>query len=182
MEYPEKANDTHSPATENIGGAKLGREYLALLLRIILIVLIGVLVFTKVFLITRVSGNDMYPALRDGDLIVAFRLNRKYEKNDAVVYTCGDGRLVGRIAALAHDTVMIDEHGILSVNGTEQIGEILFSTYAEKELSYPYTVPDGCVFILNDYRTHGEDSRKTGGVRLENIEGKVITLLRRRGI
>ena len=45
-----------------------------------------------------------------------------------------------------------------------------------------YTVPEGCLFLLNDCRTQGEDSRHFGGVPEKNVAGKVITLLRRRGL
>ena len=180
-----KVNDTHAGITENgsaNGKTSLMKGYLLLLGRVVLIAVIGVIVFTKVFLITQMNGNGMFPALRDGDLIVAFRLQGGFAKNDVVVYSCGGERYVGRIAALERDTVMIDDSGILTVNGTEQIGEILFPTYADGGLSFPFTVPDGCVFVLGDHRTDGGDSREKGAVSLESIEGKVITLLRRRGI
>lgn len=49
-------------------------------------------------------------------------------------------------------------------------------------MTYPYTVPEGCLFILNDYRTHGRDSRHFGAVPQQDAAGKVITLLRRRGL
>ena len=181
MALLKKTNAPPSP-DEKTERSKLAAGYFALLVRILVVAAIGVLVFTKVFLITQVQGNDMYPALRDGDLIIAFRLHRGYAKNDVAVYSCGGERSVGRIAALEHDTVMMDESGILSVNGTEQLGEILFPTYAEDGIEYPYTVPDGCVFILNDHRTAGKDSREKGAIPLEDVSGKVITLLRRRGI
>jgi len=43
-------------------------------------------------------------------------------------------------------------------------------------------VPEGCVYILGDYRTQSEDSRDFGAVPLEAVEAKVITLLRRRSL
>jgi len=38
------------------------------------------------------------------------------------------------------------------------------------------------VFILGDYRTQSEDSRDFGAVPLDDIAGKVITVLRRRSL
>ena len=173
-------------ATGKTAGAahlsETARGYLRLLLRIALLAAAAVLLLTKVFLITRVRGNEMFPAIRDGDLIAVFRLQRSYAKNDVVVYTYGDSTYVGRIAALAHDVVTIDESGVLSVNGTEQHGEILYPTYAKGSLTYPYTVSEGGVFILGDERTAAHDSRERGEIAAENIEGKVIGLLRRRGL
>lgn len=156
--------------------------YLRLLLRIVLIALFSLLVFTKVFLVTQASGNDMFPSIKDGDLILAFRLQRNYSKNDVVVYTCDQKTAIGRIAALEGDVVTLDDSGVLTVNGTEQSGEILYPTYAKEQLTYPYKVPPGSVFLLGDYRTVAHDSRSSGALPLGDIEGKVITILRRRGL
>lgn len=38
------------------------------------------------------------------------------------------------------------------------------------------------MFILGDYRTQTEDSRDHGPIPMEDVEAKVITILRRQGI
>ena len=87
------------------------------------------------------------------------------------------------VVVAAGDEVDMDEDGNLTVNGALQTGEILYPTYAgEDGPAYPYTVPEGCVFLLGDYRTQTLDSRDFGAISMENVEGKVITLLRRRGL
>lgn len=169
-------------ALKRRGMSELMAGYTALILRILLIAFIGATLFTKVFLIHQVTGNEMFPSVKDGDLLIAFRLQKSYAKNDVVVCVSDGKRYVGRIAALEHDVVTIDDSGIISVNGTEQNGEILYPTYAGDDLIYPYKVSDGAVFVLSDYRTSAHDSRERGEIALENVEGKVITLLRRRGL
>ena len=164
------------------GLSETAAGYMALIGRILFIIAVGVIVFSKVFLITQVTGNEMFPAVKDGDLIIAFRLHRGYTKNDIIAYSYDGKTYVGRIAALEHDVVTMDENGILSVNGTEQHGEILYPTYPGNGLSYPHTVLEGCVFVLGDYRTAARDSRERGDIPPENVEGKVISLLRRRGL
>lgn len=156
--------------------------YWSLLLRILFLALAGWVMFTQVFLITQVSGNAMFPAVKDGDLVIAFRLQQEYAKNDVVVYTADGEPHIGRIAARATDVVTLDESGTLLVNGTTQSGEIMYPTYAKEGMEYPYKVPEGQVFILGDYRTQTEDSRDFGSIPLENVQGKVITILRRRGL
>ena len=156
--------------------------YIALMGRILLIAAAAWLVFTKVFLVMQVTGDEMFPAMKDGDLIIAFRLQKDYAKNDIVAYSYGGEKCVGRVAALEHDVVMLGEDGILSVNGTEQHEEILYPTYAGDSLVYPYKVSDGEVFVLGDYRTAAHDSRERGEIPMESIEGKVISLFRRRGL
>lgn len=156
--------------------------YWSLLLRILFLAAVFWALLTYVFLITQVSGNDMFPAVKDGDLVIGFRLQQDYAKGDVVVYTAGGKTRFGRIAARETDVVTLDDSGTLLVNGTAQSGEILYPSYAKEGLEYPYRVPEGQVFILGDYRTQTEDSRDFGAVPMENVKAKVITILRRRGL
>lgn len=158
------------------------QSYISLVLRILFLVLAGWVMFTQVFLITLANGNAMFPAVKDGDLVIAFRIQQEYAKNDVIVYTADGKTHIGRIVARATDTVTADDSGTLFVNGTNQTGEILYPTYAKEGLTYPYTVPEGHVFVLGDYRTQTEDSRDFGPISMENVQGKVITILRRRGL
>ncbi len=160
--------------------AEIRNGYISLLIRIIVLALIGWLLFTQVFLIAQASGNDMFPAVKDGDLLIGFRMQRDYQKDDVVVYERNGRLCVGRIIGRETDVITLDDSGTLLVNGTAQGGEILFPTYAKERLEYPYTVPEGTVFILGDYRTQAEDSRDFGCVAMEDVKAKVITILRRR--
>ena len=58
----------------------------------------------------------------------------------------------------------------------------MYPTYAKDEVKYPYTVPEGMVFILGDYRTQAVDSRDFGAVEQKDVQAKVITILRRRSL
>ena len=156
--------------------------YRSLLVRVLVIAAAGYLFFTQLFLITQVSGMDMFPALKDGDLAIVFRMQREYAKNAVIVYRTPDGVRFGRIAAREGDVIFMDESGTWQVNGTTQGGEILYPTYALEGIEYPYRVPEGCVFVLGDYRTKATDSRMDGPVAMEDVAGKVITILRRRGL
>ncbi|MGM9628676.1 MAG: signal peptidase I [Faecousia sp.] len=156
--------------------------YVSLLLRCIVLIVVLVILFSQVFLITQVSGNDMFPAIKDGDLVFAYRLQKDLSKNDVIVYRYNGELRVGRILGRPGDVIMMDESGTLLVNGTAQGGEIMYPTYAKENYTYPYVVPEDSYFILGDYRTQTEDSRDFGPVVLSSIQGKVITILRRRGI
>ncbi len=156
--------------------------YASLLVRLIVIAAAGYLFVTELFLIAQVGGMDMFPALKDGDLAIVFRLQQEYAKDDVVAYESTEGLRFGRIVARASDVVMMDDTGTLTVNGTVQSGEILYPTYALEGVEYPYRVPEGCVFVLGDYRTRATDSRTFGAISLDEVSGKVITILRRRGL
>lgn len=156
--------------------------YRTLFVRVLGLVLAGWFLLSKVFFITQVSGNDMFPAMKDGDLVIAFRLQQAYVKNDVVVYQINGKTHIGRVIAKETDYVQLDDSGSLLVNGTDQSGEILYPTYAKDGITYPYAVLEGQVFVLGDYRTQAKDSRDFGAISLKNVQGKVITILRRRGL
>ena len=171
-----------SPHEGKDQGELLLRDLLRLLLRLAVIAVIGLLLFGKVFLLCQMKGTDMFPALKDGDLLLAYRLQKDYRKNDVVIYEAEGIRRAGRIVAREGDRVLITEDGLLRVNGTVLRGEILYPTEPRSGMEETYTVPRKSVFILGDYRTEARDSRDFGPVSVKQVEGKLITVLRRRGI
>ena len=158
------------------------RSYLSLFSRCIVLALALFLLLTQVFLITQVHGNEMFPALEDGDLVFGYRLQSTYSKNDVVVYTVDGETKIGRILGRGGDILMMDDSGNLQVNGTTQGGDIMYPTYAKEGYEYPFVVPEDSFFLLGDYRTQCEDSRDFGHIQADDVQGKVITILRRRGI
>ena len=168
--------------------ARVRAGYRALGLRILSVALILYLVFTFGFLICQNHGQGMFPAMKDGDLCIIFRtpaqtlMGERFAAGDIVAYRAEGKRYIGRVAAVAGDVIQMNDSGSLTVNGSGQSGEILFPTYARGELAYPYTVPQGCLYVLGDRRTDTQDSRDFGPIPMESVEGKVITILRRRGL
>jgi signal peptidase I len=140
-------------------------------------------VFTFVFGLARISGESMYPRLRDGDLILYYRLDRNYSQGEVVTFRINGNRRTARVVATGGDVVDITEEGQLLVNGNVQEEEIFYPTEkASAGITYPCTVEEGSYFVLCDFRTASTDSRDYGTISGKDISGKVITLLRRRGI
>lgn len=160
----------------------LWKGYLSLLLRTLIFLVILALLFTQVLFLKRVSGNDMFPSLKDGDLALGFRLDREYRSGDVVLYEAGGALHFGRILALGGNVVNISGNGSVQINGVTESGEILFPTENRGSLEYPYQVAEDSVFILGDYRTEADDSRTYGAIQKSSIRGKVLSILRRRGI
>lgn len=158
------------------------RDRIALLLRTGMLALGLWVAFSQVFLLHRNQGLGMFPAVKDGDLVLAYRLQQEYRKGDLVVYRREDRLHMGRVVACGGDVIRMDDEGGLSVNGSSQSGEILYPTFPREGSTYPQRIPEGRVFLLGDYRTQARDSRDWGPVPLEDIQGKVITLVRRRGL
>lgn len=175
-----------SPATlirRRMARAETREGYVALLLRVLACVAVAWLLLTQVFMVAQQSGSEMNPAVVDGDILLAYRLDRDFAKGDVILYRSAGETRVGRVAAKGGDVVDIDDDGTLRVNGTVQ-DDVVYPTYAPEggALTYPYAVPEGTVFVLGDHRTEAYDSRAMGPVVLSNVDAKVFTLIRRRGL
>lgn len=159
------------------------RDIVAFLIKLGVIALAVWVLAGVVFGVAVQSGEDMYPRIRDGDLMVYYRLQQEYHIGDVVTFTQDGKRYTGRIVAQGGDTVDITEEGQLLVNGSVQDEEIFYPTEAlEGGVSLPCEVPDQSFFLLCDFRTNGTDSRSYGPVNKDELDGKVMTILRRRGI
>lgn len=141
------------------------------------------LCLTFVFGIYIQTGEDMYPRVRDGDLVLFYRMDKEYDIDDVLTFTADETRYTARYVAMAGDVIDITDEGQLVINGNIQQEEIYYATFQmESSIEYPYTVPENCVFLLGDFRTNAVDSRIYGAVSIDNIDGKIITIIRRRGI
>lgn len=133
-----------------------------------------------------VTGNNMFPNVKDGDLIITWKLS-DLQRNDVVIYENDDGKnVVGRVVALAGDTITFTQGGQIKVNGAITSEEVFYSTdyFGEYDETYSVTVPEDSVYILNDYRSGSsssyKDSRTYGTIELSKVHGSAILQLRRR--
>jgi signal peptidase I len=184
VDAPEVPESTDTPnASESSETRQQKLTVLRFLLKLAVTLLVLWVIFAFVFGIRQVSGEAMYPRLRDGDLILFYRLESDYQIDDVVTFRQDGMTYYGRIVAQGGDVVQIDESGQLSVNGNVQQEEIFYETEPQiGDVTYPYTVEADSYFILCDYRTVGTDSRSYGAVARDELDGKIITLLRRRGV
>ena len=158
----------------------LKNALVSLLIKLFAVFAVIWLVLTFVFGIYRMSGNNMYPALRDGDLCVTYKLET-YHSGDVVAYRA-DGKVrLGRIIAIAGDTV--DSEGdTVMLNGLRSSEDIFYPTQlADTNLTLPYTLGEDEFLVLNDYRSDMNDSRTYGMITKDALKGKVIFFFRRRG-
>lgn len=145
-------------------------------------VIAAVLVFTLLIGIDRVEGNDMFPAVRDGDIVLYIRPGR-IGNTDVVIYETNEGKRIGRVAAAAGSGVDRNGAGLLLIDGklqpVQERSGLYYETHAGPGLTYPSVVPEGALLLLGDMREHAEDSRKLGFISREHVKGKVMIVLRK---
>jgi len=157
------------------------RDLVSLLIKIAAIVLVFVLIFTLIYGLDRNTDPDMTPMVKDGDLVLFYRLDKNYEAGDLTLLDYKGKTEVRRVVAKAGDTVDITDEGLIVNGAAQQEPSIYQKTIRyEKGIDFPLTVGQGQVFVLGDARESATDSRIYGPVDVKDTKGKVITVMRRR--
>ena len=143
--------------------------------------LVLVLIFSFFFRIIQVDGSSMVPTLVNGDKLIVWGAGYTPQRGDVVIvdsYTSYGKPLVKRVIAKGGDTVSIDyATGTVAVNGEVlQEDYIAEPTYLGYDVTFPYTVPEGTVFVMGDNRNESLDSRSSyvGCIDERDILGKVL--------
>lgn len=152
------------------------------------IILVGV-VFAFFARIIGVSGPSMQPTLYENQKLLISSLFYTPKKGDVVIFTKKnihlalqnapkDEPLVKRVIATAGQTVNVDieERAVYVDNVRLEEDYIKELTYTKDDVTFPVTVPEGCVFVMGDNRNDSIDSRssKVGMVDTRYILGKVL--------
>ena len=149
-------------------------------------VLAVVLVFTFAVRGFRVDGQSMRETLQDGDMLLILNdgLCGDYQPGDIVILrkaSFRDGKpIVKRVIALEGQTVDIDfKEGIVYLDG-EALDEdyIREPTWTPEGLDFPFTVPEGHLFVMGDNRNDSSDSRHRdlGSIDTRMVMGKAVFL------
>ena len=178
-----KKENTPNEADIVIQETTIAQDIVQLLLKISIIILAVFLIFTFLYGIVRINDVSMKPAIKDGDLVMYYRLDKRFVSGDVAVFEDNGRNTTGRVVAVAGDTVDITRDG-LKINGADQVSQdIYFDTTQFKDgVDFPITVGEGQVFILGDNRPQASDSRTFGCIDLNDVKGKVIAVIRTRGI
>ena len=91
------------------------RLIISLVIKIAVIVLAVWLIFAFVLGVSINYGNNMHPAVNDGDLVISLKLQRPY-LNAVVLYRHDGETRTGRVVGLPGNIIDISEHGELLIN------------------------------------------------------------------
>ena len=171
-------------------GSKVARSLLSIVIMVLVVFGLSRLLNTFVFGAYGIPSGSMEDTIEVGDLVFSEKLSyytSEPQKGDIVTFAdplVSNRTLIKRVIATGGDTVDIDPvTGDVSVNG-----EVLDEPYiAEKidtltrmgDLSYPQTIPEGCVFVMGDNRNNSTDSRdsRLGIVDERCILGHVLRVV-----
>jgi signal peptidase I len=135
-----------------------------------------VLAATLWFPVVEVTGSSMAPSLESGQVVLTLRTSEP-EPGDITVFYHENQILVRRMIAGAGDWIDINDTGTVFVNG-EKLEEpyLQRAVLRPSDLTYPYQVPDGCIFVMGDNRAISMDSRlsEIGPVSCDRILGKIL--------
>lgn len=150
-------------------------------------VLAAVVVFAFGVRVVGVSGGSMRETLQNGDLLLVVNraLCGEFQRGDVVIaakpaFERGEP-IVKRVVATGGETVDVDFiGGVVYVDGMPlEEPYIRELTYLEEGTAFPFTVPEGSVFLMGDNRNGSRDSRdpELGAVDERCLIGRAVFLL-----
>lgn len=96
------------------------KEFRRFIVECIVLVALVYAAFHYVIGLAVVSGSSMEPGLTDGEMVLFYRLDETYQRNDLVIIHRADGvEYIKRVVAEPGDVVELSEEGALLVNGVK---------------------------------------------------------------
>lgn len=152
---------------------------------VLFIVVLSWLLRTFVFQPYDIPSGSMEDTIETGDMVFSEKVSyyfRAPEKGDIVTFADPQvpGRvLIKRVIATGGQTVNLVD-GAVVVDGValdEPYTEgkpsyPLERTAANVEVTFPYTVPEGSLWVMGDNRTNSQDSRFFGAVDASSVTGR----------
>ena len=143
---------------------------------LVIVAAIAVLISMLWLPVLQVVGESMTPSLFEGEIIIAPKGTR-FEKGEVIAFYYNNKILIKRVIANAGEWVNIDQDGNVFINDTP-LDEPYVSekSFGDCNITLPYQVPDGKIFVMGDHRATSSDSRNTavGCVSEEQIVGRVM--------
>ena len=157
------------------------------LIAVAIVLALGIRTFVaEPFIIPSASMSD---TLKVGDRLVGEKLTYRTSEpqvGDIVTFTDpedGSLTLIKRVVATAGQTVELVD-GVVYVDG-EALDEPYtdgkpsnplptHSSQLASAVSYPYEVPQGCIWVMGDNRTNSQDSRYFGAISVSSVTSKAL--------
>ena len=158
---------------------------MSIVLMIIVVAIITVALRMFVFVPYQIPSGSMEETIMTGDMIFSEKVSyyfRSPEQGDIVTFDDPEVRdriLLKRVIATEGQTVDLVD-GTVYVDGVAldepytngKKSYPLSNTAPDVVVTFPYTVPEGCVWVMGDNRTSSQDSRYFGAIEVSSITGR----------
>jgi signal peptidase I len=149
---------------------------------LVLAIIISVFLNLFVIQVTEVRQRSMELTLEQDDRVLVSKIDYRLgspERGDIIVFNSPAPQatipFVKRVIALGGDTVDLRGGSVFVNDQLFVVPQAHGGTLPQfSAITYPFTVPDGHVFVLGDNRQSSSDSRTFASVPIGNIIGKVI--------
>ena len=143
---------------------------------LVIVAAVAVLVSMLALPVLQVVGESMTPSLFQGEIVVAPK-GTAFQKGDVIAFYYNNKILVKRVIANAGEWVNIDADGNVFINDVPlEEPYVQEKAFGDCNITLPYQVPDGKIFVMGDHRATSSDSRNTavGCVAQEQVVGRVV--------
>lgn len=156
-------------------------------LLIMVAAVVGITFFLRTFVFSayEIPSGSMEETIMTGDLVFTEKVSYytgSPKQGDIVTFDdplVSNRTLIKRVVATGGQTVNLVD-GKVVVDGVE-----LDEPYTEGKrsdpfaktavsISYPYTVPEGCLWVMGDNRTNSQDSRYFGAIDASTVTGHAV--------
>lgn len=159
---------------------------LRIVVAIVAIIAMSWLMRTFLFQAYQIPSGSMEETIMTGDMVFAEKLSYRFgepQRGDIITFADPDipsRTLIKRVVATEGQMVdLVDGEVIvdgITLNEPYTDGKPSYplTTAYGTNISYPYTVPAGEVWVMGDNRTNSQDSRYFGSIPVSTIAGKAV--------
>ena len=172
-----------APQTRKSTPAEIGKSILSFVLMLAAVFAFVWLMKTFVYQAYNIPTGSMENTIMPGDMVFAEKISFRFgepEAGDIVTFqdprSTDDRILIKRVIATAGQVVEIIDGGVV-VDGVRLEEPYVIGTtgpLATYDVSYPYTVPEGHVWVMGDNRQNSTDSRAFGAIPLSLVKERAV--------